>query len=160
MAFFFDPGLLPPVSCVEKERTFTIKGGSEITLAFRVQAGGDITLERQAMAGQYLERYEHKGVAAGGPRDAKVKVSWPLCYAIARLTSSQVKPKGAPHDWVPLLFEHWAVLAQRDYDTFSAILTFLNELDAEASPDPKNDLTADDAPSSPPPSTPGTDTPT
>lgn len=137
--FVFDPGFLPAVPRVEGEKTFTLKNKVELTLAFGVQTGGDVTWALTSKKRELWERY-HGGVQAGGPQDPPVVVSEELCWGIARLMLCQTRPKDAPEDtWTPLLFEHWAVLAQRDKESFFSIVAFLNDLEAAAVGDLKND---------------------
>jgi len=138
----FDPSLLPAIPVVRETKTFTLKGGQQITLTAQVQDGGEFAYACMDLHTQNLEKWEPGGVPT--PAAPPVKITNTLCWMITRLLLVIVP--GEDEDESDLWqFQHWAILASRDEKSFSAISAWASSLT-----DPKDEATEDPTPASPP----------
>lgn len=121
----FDPSFLPALPVRRETKTFTLKGGQEITLTAQVTDGGEATYARIDAHRENLETWGAVGVPQPGLPN--IKVTNTTCWLITRILLAIVPGPGEDESdlWT---FSHWAVLQSRDEASFSAISAWVGEL--------------------------------
>jgi hypothetical protein len=131
----YDPILLPPPIVISEEKTFTNKGDAKqpYKLAFNVVGDELLGLRIQDKSDEILDEFgDNKKPIAGG-NAPPIIIGKTVAYLIARLVLTEAKHSEEPHeDWEPYSVRQWAILAQRDAETFGEIQNFWTEIRKKA----------------------------